>query len=305
MNGRLSALIFVALLAHLADSAAAVTMDWVTVGDPGNVADTTGFGAVGVAYRISRYEVTVAQYTEFLNAVAATDTLVYYPSRSIVRSGSPGSYAYDAKPGREDMPVSGVTFYEALRFANWLHNGQGAGDTETGAYTLLGGTAIPSNGPTVTRNAGATIFLPSEDEWYKAAYFDGTRYFEYPTGADTPVVCATPGPTANTANCGSAVGDTTIVGGYTGSSSPYGTFDQGGNVWEWTEGVFNFASLHTRIVRGGAEGWDASKLSRHELDAIFPEDSQGFRVASIPEPGVALLASMAMLGLAIFHRLDT
>ncbi len=69
-----------------------------------------------------------------------------------------------------DKPVNYVSWYDSIRFANWLNNGQGTGDTETGAYTLLGGTPTPSNGVSITRNAGATWFLPSEDEWYKAAY---------------------------------------------------------------------------------------------------------------------------------------
>jgi hypothetical protein len=61
--------------------------------------------------------------------------------------------------------VLDASFFDALRFANWLNNGQGNGDTETGAYTLLGGTPVPSNGATLARNAGATIFVTSEDEW--------------------------------------------------------------------------------------------------------------------------------------------
>jgi sulfatase modifying factor 1 len=83
----------------------------------------------------------------------------------ITRSGVSGSFTYSAIAGRADMPVDFVSSYEALRFASWLNNGQGGGDTETGAYTLLGGTATPSNGTTVTRNACATIALASEDEW--------------------------------------------------------------------------------------------------------------------------------------------
>src|SRR6185295_16310335 len=86
----------------------------------------------------------------------------------ITRSGSSGSYTYSAIAGRENMPVNFVSCFDAIRFANWMNNGQGSGDTESGAYTLLGGTATPSNGFTVTRNAGATTFLTTEDEWYKA-----------------------------------------------------------------------------------------------------------------------------------------
>jgi formylglycine-generating enzyme required for sulfatase activity len=149
----------------------------------------------------------------------------------IARTGSPGRYSYSAISGRGDMPVNWVSFFDALRFANWMNNGQGSGDTGTGAYTL-------SIGPTVTRNPGAAIFLTSEDEWYKAAYYSAssTSYFDYPAGSDAQTICSTPTATANHANCGGA--DLTIKGSYTGSASPYGTFDQGGNVEEWNEAIY-------------------------------------------------------------------
>ncbi len=107
-----------------------------------------------------------------------------------------------------------VSFCDSLRFTNWLNNGQGSADTETGAYTLLGGTAIPSNGLTVTRNLGANIFLPGENEWYKASYWDpGTQNFlDFPAGSNAPTACATPAATPNTANCENAVFDVTDVG---------------------------------------------------------------------------------------------
>ncbi len=89
--------------------------------------------------------------------------------------------------GDGNHPVNYVTWYDAIRFANWLNNGQVPGSTETGAYTLLGGTPTPSNGNSITRNAGATVFLPSENEWYKAAYYNPatSSYFQYPTSSNT------------------------------------------------------------------------------------------------------------------------
>jgi len=56
----------------------AVTIDMVTVGDPSNAADTTGYGAVAYEYQIGKYHVTIGQYTAFLNAVAVTDTYSLY-----------------------------------------------------------------------------------------------------------------------------------------------------------------------------------------------------------------------------------
>jgi len=170
--------------------AAPITIDTVPVGNLGNSADTTGFGAVSYRYNIGTTEVTNAQYAEFLNEKAKSDPLGLYNTSmgsgigGITRSGSNGSYSYSTISGREDMPVSYVSWYDSIRFANWLHNGQGSGDTETGAYTILGGTATPSNGLSITRNPGAQWWLTSEDEWYKAAYHkndgDTASYFEYP-----------------------------------------------------------------------------------------------------------------------------
>src|SRR5215813_2062991 len=235
-------------------------MDWKAINNPGNACDVQSqgcFGAVGYAYRIGTYEVTNAQYTEFLNAKAASDPLALYNVNmgttmhgGITRSGISGSYNYTVIAGREDMPVNYVSFYDALRFANWMNNGQGSADTETGAYTLLGGTITPSNGATVTRNAGATIVLTSENEWYKAAYYyaPSASYFGYPAGSNTQTVCTFPTAAPNHANCGPN-GRLTPGGSYTGSASPYGTFDQGGNVWEWNETIIGSDS---RERRGGS-----------------------------------------------------
>jgi formylglycine-generating enzyme required for sulfatase activity len=295
--------------------ASAVNIDWVTVGDPGNACDTQSqgcFGSVGSVYRISKYETTNAQYAEFLNAKAASDPLLLYHTGmgsgfgGITRSGSSGSYSYSTISGREDMPVSLVSFYSSLRFANWLHNGEGSGDTETGAYTLLGGTPTPSNGLTVTRNAGATIFLPSEDEWYKAAYYDAvsTSYFDYPAGSDTQTVCSSPTGAANHANCNSVVGDLTVVGSYTGSASPYGTFDQGGNVWEWNETIIGTGS--NRGTRGGSfiflNPLELAASFRNNTVPTLVNNNIGFRVAMIPEPTTAVLLASGIALLATRRR---
>lgn len=120
----------------MGSSAWAVGIDWVTVGDPGNACDVQSqgcFGAVGYAYRISKYETTNAQYVEFLNAVAASDSTGLYhglmvsSDGGISRSGISGSFGYAAISGRENKPVNFVSWYDALRFSNWLHNGQPIG----------------------------------------------------------------------------------------------------------------------------------------------------------------------------------
>lgn len=256
----------------------AVTIEWVTVGAPGNPPDTevmaadrtTGYGSVGYEFEVGRYLVTNEQYAAFLNAVAAESDpyLLYHPclpstacyqaGSGIVRTGGPGAWFYAAEPGRERRPVNYVNLYDTLRFANWMDNGQGGpGTTESGAYTLLGGTPVPTNALTLHREPGASIAVTSEDEWYKAAYYDGDAgiYYDYPAGSDEPMVCALPGPTANTGNCGLVTaaanpanpglpsaagwpfGDVTDVGAYTGSASPWGAYDMGGNLFQWTDTI--------------------------------------------------------------------
>ena len=304
--------------------ASAVTVDWVSVGDAGNAADpSTGslYGAVATPYRIGKTEVTNAQYAEFLNTVdsSGANTLALYNANMEAFSvggigfvgGNPNGSKYVVKGGFASKPVNFVSFYDTLRFANWLHNGQGAGRTETGAYTLLGGTPIPSNGLTVTRNVGvATIFLTSEDEWYKAAYYDASTlsYNPYPfADGFNGAACEWPaGTTSHSAGCWPAIGPQaalTDVGAYTGSPSEYGTFDQGGNVWEWNEAIIDGSS---RGVRGGTllllnpGGFAAS--ARDERGPTDEDSLRGFRVASLPEPGSGLLLMMGMLGLGVWRR---
>jgi sulfatase modifying factor 1 len=308
-------LLAVAALLLAVPARAEVTLDWVTVGNPGNACDTQPqgcFGRVAKEYRIAKHEITNAQYTEFLNAVAATDTNALYRTSmafgrgGIQRSGSSGSYVYNAIEERENMPVNYVSFWDAARFANWLHNGQPTGaqnaaTTENGAYTLTP-AGIANN--TITRNARAAFFVPREHEWYKAAYYHAasTSYFDYPTGSDTQTVCAEPGATPNTANCNFVNGDLVDVGSYAGAASPAGTFDQGGNVAEWNETIIDGED---RGRRGAAYNNTANILAASLRGSSLPTSegtSVGFRLASpisrpypqgIPALGPAGLLCMA------------
>ncbi|MBL7220047.1 MAG: SUMF1/EgtB/PvdO family nonheme iron enzyme, partial [Phycisphaerae bacterium] len=188
-----------AIVSALGSAAMAVDIVTVPVGNVGNSADSTGYGAVSYEYNIGKYEVTAGQYRDFLNAVGKTTADTYGLYNSSMDSSSYGcqitwnsvssTYDFSGVPSGtaadwENRPVNYVSFWDACRFANWLHNGQGAGDTETGAYTLTSG-GMSAN--TITRNAGATWAVTSEDEWYKAAYYSGSgsTYYDYPTSSDT------------------------------------------------------------------------------------------------------------------------
>ncbi len=168
-------------------------MAWSYVGNPGNPNDSiTSFGTVGYAYNIGTYDVTNNQYAAFLNAKLpdgeTNDPLSLYNSSMTDATFGGITYNPSAPSGSKyfvslddgDHPVNYVTYYDAIRFANWLNNGQGNGNTETGAYTLLGGTPTPSNAGSITRNEGATVFLPDENEWYKAAYYNPATRSVFP-----------------------------------------------------------------------------------------------------------------------------
>jgi sulfatase modifying factor 1 len=284
-------------------AAAQVTIPTVPVGDPGNAPDYTGFGSVAYTYNIGKYEVTAGQYTAFLNAVAATDTNnLYNPAQAgstsgsgITRSGSSGNYAYSVNSAFVNRPVNYVSFWDATRFANWLHNGQptGAQDnatTEDGAYSLTP-DGIISN--TITRNAGARWAVTSENEWYKAAYYKSgsanAGYWDYPTGSDTPPgrdLADAMGNNANFAGPGAYPIDapyfTTRVGEFQNSASPYGTFDQGGNYAEWNESI---VARNDRVCRGGdlVQSYGQLRAISKTSRASTAESSlRGFRVSQSP-----------------------
>ena len=298
----------------------AAFMEFVRVGNPGNPNDTAdadsttpglqNIGAVAAPYLIGKYEVTNAQYARFLNAVAATDPNVLYrpimgsdARGGIERSGTSGSFTYTVKANMENKPVIFIHFADAIRFCNWLHNGmpsrgQDSTTTEDGAYLVIAET-YP--GTVMIRKPGAKAFLPTESEWYKAAYYDPAKgatggYWAYPTRSDVASAIGTAdavgnldNPSSNVANYASGAkwngqtGNVTTVGsGGAGGESACGAADMAGNVFEWNETV-----LHgdTRGLRSGSwASWvaqlnDLRSSSRYSGDPDVEQDNIGFRVA--------------------------
>jgi sulfatase modifying factor 1 len=322
-----------------------VTIETVTVGDPGNAADAPVYGAsrpvgpgsVPYSFAMGKFEVTISQYSAFLNSVGAVPMHGYLVDlwnpnmetdlniAGISRSGagtladpfvytpiSPSGLTPVGASSAGARPISYVSWFDAARFANWLHNGATNGaNTEIGAYTLNGAT----NGA-ILRNPGASWWIPSEDEWHKAAYYKGggtnEGYWRFPTQSSDGLG-NTIGNLPNNANhyalytytfsvtqsvnSSNSQNYLTEVGAFSGSPSTYGTFDQGGNVAEWNDTVFG---LSDRGFQGGGFSSDRNNLANdyqgHYLDPSEDSRYLGFRVATVPEPSTYALLLLTGAG---------
>jgi formylglycine-generating enzyme required for sulfatase activity len=173
--------------------------EFLYIGGINNSADNTGYGAVSYSYYIQKYCVTNNQFTIFLNSIAqfSDPNGIYdsYMSYFINSGGSPARAGIDkinvneyfVYPIMAEKPVMFANWFMAARYANWLHNNKPVGPqdsstTETGAYTLNGASA-----GVIVKSQGAKYHIPTENEWYKAAYFDisTNRYWDYATQSDS------------------------------------------------------------------------------------------------------------------------
>jgi formylglycine-generating enzyme required for sulfatase activity len=300
---------------------------YVSIGNAGNADDAaTGslYGAVAYAYKIAQNETTISHYAQFLNAVAATDTYSLYNTgmatssiNGISQNGVSGSFTYSVNPGSGNKPITYVSWFDAARYTNWLHNGQPGGaqdaaSTENGAYTLNGAMS-----GIIAKNGGAKAWIPTESEWYKAAYYDPNKdgvgvggYWQHPNQSNT--LTSNDIGVAGAANHYDADGFATYTGGTSwgitdvgaygmNSDSAYGTNDQAGNVWEWNDAVI---SMTSRGLRGGS--WylgsgDTSSSITFDGAPTGESEYVGFRVASVPEP-TSIFLTMLASGVMLIRR---
>ena len=279
----------------------AFSMDFVTIGNPGNTADTTGSpnpaGAVGYVYNIGKYEVS----RDMIDKANAAGSLGITLSDMSIYGGN-----------GVNRPATGVSWNEAARFVNWLNTSKGYqaayNFTTSGAnanITLWG--AGQYSGSNQFRHKDAYYFLPSMDEWYKAAYGSPSgTWYNYATGSDSAPSAVANGTSGAVYSGQSGPADITNAG----ELSPYGTMAQNGNVWEWNESAVdggNNSASENRELRGGGWGDVSFALDASIRDDVFtPADSLdflGFRVASVPgpvpEPSSGLLV---LLGLSAVLR---
>ncbi len=301
----------VMICALTATARAEVSIDWVPVGPAAfELGSGLGVTPAGYYFHMGQYEITNAQYADFLNAVASSDPNGLYnanmgtaPRGGITQSGPDGSFVYAVRPNMGNKPVNFVGGADAFRFVNWLGNGQPAGPqdvltTEDGTYDM----SIPIEN---IRRKGShpTFILPQFREWLTAGYTDhesvgaGPDYlWLYPMRADSNPTIASSDATGNIANPGPNVanyssgadwsgqdGNVTTVGSAGPASSSYfGTFDQGGNVAEIIE---DSSMGHSPLAVGGSYASPASSLEGTYPQTPIPamESAEiGFRVALVP-----------------------
>jgi formylglycine-generating enzyme required for sulfatase activity len=277
------------------------TIDFVPIS--GSTNPTSGYGIVNNNYRMGKYEVTNAQWDKFKANIAPMQV-----------TGSP-SNAYDSDPyfPGTNVPTNCTSWYEAAQFVNWLNtsNGKSAaykftGTLGTGDYTLDVWSASDAgyNAANPYRNSNAFYFLPTEDEWVKAAYWNGSSLQTYANASAGDLVSGSPDPTKWNFFPSAGYEPWNATGGV---QELNGTHNMMGNVWEWMESPYytgDYLSGTNRGLRGGSYYDSDSSLSSSNRSYSYPGleiFGIGFRVASIvPEP--CSLTLLLLGGLALRYR---
>jgi len=304
-------------------------IDFVTITHPGNApwqGDGTpddmaiGRGGVNYEYRIGRFEVTTAQYVEFLNAAFDRPQADWIPhlfapggagfAATPTTPTAPGGRRWSVPAGAEMMPVGATDWRSAAIYANWLHNGKsldrsaflgGAYDVSTFGYQQLPNGVLAFTDQ-AQRSPGARYFIPTLDEWIKAAHWSPDRfgpgqpgYFTYSNASDSPYVGGLPPSMGGvgTANFGFDQGAFTVpLGAYTGVTSPWGLYDVAGGSLEWTESIRTINHGGRYRIKDGS--YRTSSLNYGLIDTIryFDDDlpnsapvGNGLRIAAaVPAP---------------------
>ena len=288
--------------------------------DPFNIG-VTGRGSVAYEYSIGRLEVTTAQWVEFYNAVLARPDAISFPAQTLwtptvwgaVRDTSytgPGTrYRVNPNVANADMlPVGGISWRTAAIYCNWLHNNKSTDASAflSGAYdvsTFSGG--FPTFTDQASRSAGARYWIPSWDEWMKAAHFDPNRpnadgstggWWLYPHMSDLAPTYGPPagfpgGSAANQANTGFNTPDdveySIPLGAYANVQSPWGLFDVAGATREWTESIRVLEGRMSRISDGTPWASDPfdEVYTAGSASPDLPRTNFGLRIAtSVPSP---------------------
>ena len=269
-------------------------IEFVTVGDPGNADDTTGnpipAGKVDYVYRIGKYEIS----EDMINKANAEGRLgITHDNRG------------------PNMPATSITWLEAAKFVNWLNtstsNPAAYKFSASGSSQLWQPSDAGYNANNPLRNSRARYFLPSMDEWYKAAYYDPATsvYYNYPTGSNSVPdgIDFAGDPNFDIVVSDGFINTAPLEITDAGVLSRVGTVGQGGNVSEWEESPYS-PSSPLRGVRGSAYPYGAANANANTRAAglqttVHP--TYGFRVASVPEPNSAIIAMLMPFGL-LFRR---
>jgi len=255
------------------------TLDFTAIGNAGNAADNTGYGSVGYTYRMGTYAISQNQ----IDAATAS-----------------GMQNVVAGAWRGDQPAANMSWYEAAAFVNWLNTSKGfhpaynlSWSKSTWSMALWKSTEAGYDANNLYRNSLAKYFLPSENEFCKAAWGkkNGKGYYDYSTASNTPPDSVASGTSAGTGVFKQSSGQGPASVYEAGGLSSYGTMGQGGNISQWLEsawdGINNSAS-ESRGVRGGSWKdnryglWFSSRLI-YGNSPDFGNNSLGFRVASIAD----------------------
>ena len=287
-----------------------LTIDFVTIS--GSTNPTSGYGVVNKDYRIGKFEVTNEQWDSFKANLGVP-----------VTGSPPEVYDLDSTWTGANIPISNTSWYEAAQFINWLNTSTGhhaaykfTGTQGTADYTLGTWSAGEAeNGTNLYRHKDAMYYLPTEDEWVKAAYWNGTAIQPYATRPGDMLFQGN-GTNGGWNYCfngdegpaGPGVGPWAVG---SGSKELNGTYDMMGNLWELMENPFTSGDYGVgayRVRRGGSyfQAWDSAvgSLSSSNRYIYYPWDEYGhfgIRVASeVPEPatlGLLLLTGVCALRL--------